>query len=115
MVVPKLATTADALHCPDCGAPCSDNDSTCSYCGVTLFVVACPGCFGRVFARSAHCQHCGAAMSLPARAELSAPAHRCPRCGEKARGLVAHLLGETLLDECHECGGVWLDGAHSNA
>jgi Zn-finger nucleic acid-binding protein len=71
-----------------------------------LAVVACPSCFGRVFAGSNHCQHCGAEMLAPAQGEPEAATlHKCPRCSSE---LVGHLLGETLLDECSGCGGVWI-------
>jgi Zn-finger nucleic acid-binding protein len=49
---------------------------------------------------------------LPARADLDSTTSRpCPRCRESPHELVAHLLGQTLLDECNVCGGVWLDVA----
>lgn len=42
--------------------------------------------------------------------DVHAPSDRtCPRCGNGAKGLVAHLVSDTLLDECGTCGGVWLD------
>jgi Zn-finger nucleic acid-binding protein len=51
-------------------------------------------------------------MLLPARHDLDRQSGRpCPRCRESPRELVAHLLGDTLLDECGACGGVWLDAA----
>ena len=58
-------------------------------------------------------------MLIAARGDPDAVSHRkCPRCAgdaskhantDKAPGLTAHLLGETLLDECSACGGVWLE------
>ncbi len=48
-------------------------------------------------------------MSVAA-VDANAPSGRaCPRCGNQGHGLLAHLLGETLLDECGTCGGVWLE------
>ena len=58
-------------------------------------------------------------MLIAARGDPEAVSHRkCPRCAgdaskhantDKAPELTAHLLGETLLDECSTCGGVWLE------
>lgn len=96
------------LQCAACGAPCAPDDGACSYCSAVLAVIACPACFGRVFPGSDHCPHCGAAVSRAAgtHAEL-ARVRACPRC-EPANELVPRLLGETLLDECSSCCGVWL-------
>jgi Zn-finger nucleic acid-binding protein len=47
-------------------------------------------------------------MGVAARGDLESTLHqKCPRCGTAE--LVAHLLGETNLDECARCGGVWID------
>jgi Zn-finger nucleic acid-binding protein len=47
-------------------------------------------------------------MGVAARGDLESALHqKCPRCGTAE--LVAHLLGETNLDECTRCGGVWID------
>jgi Zn-finger nucleic acid-binding protein len=118
LCIPKSIDSAEMLHCPGCGAPTSPDDVSCSYCKAVLAVVACPSCFGRVFVGSKHCQHCGAEMLLPAQGDLETSSHRkCPRCTSnvaqenKPSELVAHLLNETLLDECGVCGGVWLEAA----
>jgi Zn-finger nucleic acid-binding protein len=88
----------------------------CEFCRTALSLVACPRCFGRLFAGARHCQHCGAKVEVPARpgpAEGPEPGPRkCPRCtAVAAPALTAHLVGETLLDECRHCGGVWIDSA----
>jgi len=119
--IPKLSDSAEMLHCPGCGAPSSPEGVSCPYCQAVLAVVACPSCFGRVFAGSQHCQHCGAEMLIAAQGDPETASHRkCPRCTvdpskhastDKSPELLAHLLGETLLDECGACGGVWLEAA----
>ncbi len=112
LCIPKLSDSAEMLRCPGCGAPSSPDVVSCAYCHAVLAVVACPGCFGRVFVGSNHCQHCGAEMVVGAHAELDEVSQRkCPRCAAKPSELVAHLLGETTLDECDACGGVWLEAA----
>jgi Zn-finger nucleic acid-binding protein len=63
-------------------------------------------------------------MLRPAEGDPEACSHRkCPRCTgdapatlpspteDKPSELAARLLGETLLDECGSCGGVWLQAA----
>jgi Zn-finger nucleic acid-binding protein len=51
-------------------------------------------------------------MRLPARGDVDADtSRRCPRCLETPAALATHLVGETLLDECNACGGVWIDAA----
>jgi Zn-finger nucleic acid-binding protein len=58
-------------------------------------------------------------MIVGAEANLDAVSHRkCPRCSvgevktrDRRPELVVHLLGETPLDECDACGGVWLEAA----
>ena len=125
VTIPKLSDSAEMLRCPGCGAPSSPENVSCSYCQAVLAVVACPGCFGRVFAGSKHCQHCGAEMLAAAQGDPEAASHRkCPRCAgdaskhantDKAPELTAHLLGETLLDECSACGGVWLKRSPSKS
>ncbi len=119
LAIPKLSESATMLQCPACGAPVSPDGAVCTYCRTALAVVACPSCFGRVFVGSNHCQHCGAEMLLAAHAPPEEASQReCPRCstrlpngGTPLNGLTlsAHLVGETLLEECSSCGGVWLE------
>jgi Zn-finger nucleic acid-binding protein len=104
--IPKIGDEAEMLRCPGCGAPSSPDVVSCTYCKAALAVVACPACFGRVFSGSEHCQHCGAEMLAAAQGDPEvATHHKCPRCSAE---LMGHLLGETLLDECGGCGGVWV-------
>jgi Zn-finger nucleic acid-binding protein len=61
-----------------------------------------------VYTGAAFCPSCGAEVNLAVRSDLDTPSVRkCPRCGEA--NLSAHLVGETLMDECSRCGGVWID------
>ena len=111
--VPARSEVADALKCPQCGAVASPTDSSCRYCRVALALAACPRCFGRVFKGNPFCPHCGAATDVPGHATVDGASQRtCPRCqpGQIVQ-LTAHLVGDTLLDECHACGGLWIDAA----
>jgi len=99
------------LSCPNCGAALSPDDPSCPYCRTALALAACPRCFGRVFQGNGFCPHCGAAIDVTARASPEGLDKRlCPRClPEVENHLVAHLVGDTLLDECRNCGGLWVD------
>jgi Zn-finger nucleic acid-binding protein len=111
-VLGRPPESAAMLKCPNCGAACDPSRARCGHCDVALALVACPRCFGRVFAGSRHCQHCGVEVDAPARpAPDGKPSGRkCPRCGKPhPTELVAHLVAETLLDECPRCSGVWVD------
>jgi Zn-finger nucleic acid-binding protein len=112
--LPKPPEWAGGLACPNCAAMCPPDKDQCGFCGTVLQVVACPRCFGKAFAGSKHCTHCGTAIDEGARAIVEAEAHRgCPRCAVSSRAelvpLVAHLVGDTLLDTCPRCDGVWVD------
>jgi len=96
---------AGSLSCPRCGAPASPEGGPCPYCSTPLALVACPSCLARIFRGLQHCPHCG---SRVVRREDAESPHQCPRCHE-ALGTVS--VGETRLEECNECAGVWLDAA----
>lgn len=107
--LPDPPSGAAGLACPQCGAPSSPTCARCQHCGSTLATVRCPRCFGLLFQGAKHCAHCGAPAQAPARAtspEGAAAPLSCPRCG---RSLVAHLTGDTLIDQCDGCGGLWID------
>jgi Zn-finger nucleic acid-binding protein len=100
---------AKTLNCPTCGAAVTGDEASCRYCGARLATVACPSCFGMMFAGSRHCPHCGGAASRgPVEDETGLS---CPDC---AVPLVRVLLGQTPLNECGRCFGIWLDTASFN-
>jgi Zn-finger nucleic acid-binding protein len=74
-----------------------------------MAVIACPVCFGRVHVGAAHCTHCGAELLVGARGDPALiPVRACPRCEVRSE-LAPRLVADTLLDECHRCGGVWVE------
>ncbi|MDP2876325.1 MAG: zf-TFIIB domain-containing protein [Holophaga sp.] len=94
---------AVAFRCPSCGAALGEDDIQCAYCHSQVATVACPNCFGLVSLRAKHCSHCGSAIeSLPE----SPSSHGCPECRIP---LVTQKVGSLQLDQCHRCGGLWLD------
>src|SRR5688500_12739359 len=98
-------TQAQALHCPNCGAPAKPSQPKCGYCLARLATVSCPACFGMLFDGAGFCQHCGAQRQ---RAELGGDKIRCPAC----RGNMAWIrLGGTELLECARCDGTWIEAA----
>jgi Zn-finger nucleic acid-binding protein len=114
--VPALDASAGSLDCPNCGAGISPADPSCPYCRTVLALAACPRCFGRVFRGNSFCQHCGAPIGTGGAAGHATPEgasqRLCPRClPEVESRLTAHLIGDTLLDECQNCGGLWIDRA----
>ena len=86
--------------------------SECSFCDAALLVKACPRCFARIFHGSKHCDQCGATVDVPANvnADGTAKILACPRC-DSSPAMIARLVGDTLLDECPNCNGCWLDTA----
>ena len=96
---------AQALNCPNCGAPAESDALRCDYCAARLQTLTCPSCFGLMFLGSKYCSHCGAKAVAPAAEQEAGP---CPRCRAT---MTINALGGFVLDECGGCGGVWLDNA----
>ncbi len=95
------------LACPQCGANVPESSAECAYCHAALLMKACPRCLARVFYGHKHCPQCGAGLDEAAAA--AAPSHRaCPRCHV---GLVAHLVGDLVIDDCSQCAGTFIDRA----
>lgn len=96
--------TPETMNCPTCGAPVPPDATQCDHCGSRLAVVACPSCFGMVFAGAKFCSHCGAAI---ARTEISTDVKElCPRC---QAGMETVVIGNTNLQECSKCEGIWAE------
>jgi Zn-finger nucleic acid-binding protein len=96
---------AASLGCPRCGSPAALDSVRCDYCKAALQTVACPSCFGLIFFDSKFCPRCGAKAEFPAPEHAAAD---CPRC---AKRMAFHTLGGCGLDQCRDCGGIWLDNA----
>jgi Zn-finger nucleic acid-binding protein len=96
-------STAETLHCPNCGAAVLSDATRCSFCDARLATVACPKCFGMMFVGEKFCSHCGA---LAQRAETGAAKLQCPHCKREMNSV---SLGKTTILECPQCEGMWLD------
>ncbi len=106
--LPDRDAEATAVSCPKCGGATSPKHNRCDYCGIALAVVRCPRCFALQFEGLSHCGGCGGSLANPARNvhEDGDTPLNCPRC---QNDLEASLAGETLMDQCTDCGGLWLD------
>lgn len=94
---------AETLQCPGCGHPAGPETLRCEACRAPLKTVACPACFGLMFLGAKYCSHCGAKTVSPKPRGEAGP---CPRDRKPMR---THAIGGCSLDQCGECGGVWLD------
>lgn len=97
---------AQTLNCPNCGAASAADAPTCVFCESRLATVGCPACFGMMFLGSRHCPHCGAAAARTA--DRDATPLKCPRCRVD---MAAVAIGATMLRECEQCSGLWVDAA----
>lgn len=97
---------AETLNCPMCGAATATEAPNCRYCGSRLATISCASCFGLMFLGSKHCPRCGAAAS--AREGATPSQLECPRCKLE---MLALTLGSTVVRECGDCLGLWLDVA----
>jgi Zn-finger nucleic acid-binding protein len=93
------------LKCPNCGGEAQPDSVRCEWCGSSLATVSCPSCFGAMFIGMKHCPWCGVEA---ARLELPGSAGPCPRCNVT---MLAVKVGRTSLNECRQCGGLWVDNA----
>ena len=96
--------TASTLRCPGCGAPAAADAARCDYCNSALATVTCAACFAPMFKGSRFCAKCGAEAAREL-VDDGKPLH-CPRCRETMQGM---QLGRIRVNECAECGGLWLD------
>ena len=109
--IAPVPETAGTLSCPQCGGAAEPDKPQCPFCRAALALVACPRCFGMIFGGSKHCSHCGTRTDAPAAPIDGRAPRRCPSCQRGDVGLVAHVVGDVLLDECGSCGGVFIDAS----
>lgn len=94
---------APTFRCGSCGAPIPADAVQCPFCTCQVATVACPKCLGLVPIAAKHCFRCGAAVDIQ---EHGPAGMNCPECKE---ALVKASVGGMDLNQCHRCGGVWLD------
>lgn len=95
--------TAEALNCPNCGAGVASDCTQCEFCKTRLKTMACPSCLGLMFIGSQFCGHCGH-RAVQTVAPTDTDPGECPRC-RKPLGVLQ--IGETSVEECQKCGGLW--------
>jgi hypothetical protein len=96
---------AGALSCPKCGATVDPEITRCPYCEARLATVACPSCFAKIFRGFSNCPYCGVEAEREA---VAVTGRRCPKCESKPK-LVQVRIGETLVEECGRCAGLWVE------
>lgn len=94
---------AGTLHCQSCGANVGENDLRCPFCNSQLATIACPKCLGIVSINATHCPKCGAEIHRHTEEQCNLV---CPACKQK---LFHTSVGDAHLDQCHACGGVWVE------
>lgn len=94
---------AGTYRCSACGGPLLADALQCPFCSNQVATVACPACLGLVPATAKHCPRCGAAVEVQAHGPAGL---QCPECRAP---MVKAAVGKLELDQCHRCGGVWLD------
>ncbi len=108
-----------SLSCCDCGLCCCDMSGPSrgtSFCALDNCDTICltDACFGRSSDPSgattsngflARVERARTARNLPATAG-EASSRSCPKC---ALNMIALQVGSTQIEECRNCGGVWLD------
>lgn len=93
-----------SLQCPNCGASVPPDQLRCSYCRSVLSRTACSTCFGPIFRGMKYCPACGNRVM---RRDLVVDQKlHCPRCEVQ---LLPALIADVRVDECDQCGGLWLD------
>ena len=97
----------EALNCPNCGGGAASDASQCEFCKTRLKTIGCPSCFGLMFAGTKFCGHCGA-IAAPVEVALDEENGECPRCHNSLENL---QIGETRLNGCSSCAGLWVDAA----
>jgi Zn-finger nucleic acid-binding protein len=100
-----VTSSAESLHCPNCGGPAAPGDAACKYCHAELATVSCPKCFALMFDGAIYCPKCGAKRARAVGVTRSAP---CPSCRTPMREV---QVGQIEMIECGKCGGVWVDAA----
>ncbi len=97
-----------ATKCSNCGANPPAGTRHCPFCDAHLATVRCMRCMAQSVEGDRHCRACGHMHGAPARKPIPRPDHvlACPRCDYAMRTSTA---GNTTIDDCERCGGVWLD------
>ena len=92
------------LLCPECGAPADPERTRCDHCDALLQTLRCSDCLQLNFVGAQHCSRCGGRLYAPV--PQSASAKRCPRCKVE---LETCAVGESIVEVCGRCGGLWVD------
>jgi Zn-finger nucleic acid-binding protein len=92
------------FNCPNCGAAIPPDSTVCEYCRSAITSRVCAKCYGSISGGMTQCPHCGAKAAETAPEKTGS--FRCPRCHTK---LAPISIGKHELNECTQCGGLWVD------
>jgi Zn-finger nucleic acid-binding protein len=96
------------VRCPSCGGSIKVGTRACPFCSSTVATCRCARCLAWNLAGAAHCQACGKRMIKGGASKGTAAGCACPRCSAT---LQAREYADLSVDECDNCGGLFLDPA----
>lgn len=112
----KLAQTAQAIKCPNCGTINDAEAFYCSSCGTMLRSGICPNCGSEMDADTDFCEACHSYVRHDicsfCGADLDSQDVYCPACGSPRGGIVCpvcHTLNEFSF--CKQCGSALTEEA----
>jgi len=97
-----------STKCSNCGANPPAGARHCAFCDAHLATLRCGRCMAQSVEGDRHCRACGHLHGADLPRPVARPDHvlSCPRCDNTLRLTTA---GNTTIDDCEHCGGVWLD------
>ncbi len=101
------ALDTGVLKCSNCGGNPPLDASHCPYCDAHLAKLRCGRCLASSIEGDLHCRACGHLLSSPVEPRMPGPdgVMGCPRCDSPMNAI---MVGDSVLDDCVQCGGVWL-------
>jgi Zn-finger nucleic acid-binding protein len=102
------SSEAATVVCSECGGPLRVGARSCPHCGSTVATCRCPNCLAWNLAGAEHCQACGKSLQAHDDQSTISQGLHCPRC---ARGLATRSYADLEVEECDDCGGLFLTPA----
>jgi Zn-finger nucleic acid-binding protein len=102
-------------RCGACGGPLEDGATACRFCGghverdALKLTLLCPECFAANPRRCQFCCSCGVELAPEPVGAAKPTHHACPVC---AKPLFERRLGNTWVEECNECHGLFIAVTH---
>jgi Zn-finger nucleic acid-binding protein len=103
---------AGRITCPGCGGALRVGARACPFCNSTIATCRCPACLAWNLAGAVHCQACGHALTGHTHDQGKIVDMDCPRCAAR---LHVRKYAELDVDECDQCGGLFISPAMLDA